>query len=189
LEYGQLSYKEDFYVEDDDWFPRKPDFRKNGYFFPNLPYLQTDKFKITQSKAIIHHLGRTLSLYPKTEEDFVRVEMFENEIEDLRTQYVDMIYGDRSVLVQPFLNLVAKKLPDIESFLLANDKSPWCIKDLTYVDFFAVEVLYAFSQFDSKILSSFPRLTSYIKDFHNLPKIKEYESSNRYIKTPINGVD
>jgi glutathione S-transferase len=58
-----------------------------------LPYLIDGDLKITQSNAIMRHIGRKHGLDGKTESEKVRVDMMENESMDFRNGLVRLCYG------------------------------------------------------------------------------------------------
>uniref|UniRef100_A0ACB8F4V6 Uncharacterized protein n=1 Tax=Sphaerodactylus townsendi TaxID=933632 RepID=A0ACB8F4V6_9SAUR len=57
---------------------------KLGLDFPNLPYLIDGETKITQSNAILRYIGRKHNMCGESEEELIRVDMFENHIMDFR---------------------------------------------------------------------------------------------------------
>ena len=58
-----------------------------------LPYLIDGDLKITQSNAIMRHIGRKHGLDGKTEAEKVRMDLIENESMDFRNGLVGLCYG------------------------------------------------------------------------------------------------
>ncbi len=64
-------------------------------------------------------------------------------------------------------------------------KNDWlCGKDITYIDFLFHETLDCLFKHNPDILK-FPNLTDYLRRFKELPKIKEYMSSPRWVEVPF----
>ena len=56
------------------------------------PYYIDGNVKLSQSFAIMKYLGRKHDLFPKTEEEMIRVDLVEGEALDLRLNYVLLCY-------------------------------------------------------------------------------------------------
>merc|ERR1711915_921527 len=66
-----------------DWFPAK-ETNEWGLDFPNLPYYCDREVKLTQSDAILRHLGRKKGLYGCSDADTVMIDMLIDTAKDMK---------------------------------------------------------------------------------------------------------
>jgi len=153
---------------------------------PNVPYLLDGPHKITESRAILKHLCRTRKpeLLGTTPEIQARIDMVDNFIYDvLYTMFIPLVYHYTEELHEKYKELLPVKLGYLQDFLGDNK---WIAgSNITYVDFFAYEVVYQLTVFDSKCLDKFPKLQAYLKRFEELPAIKAYMATPNYLKAPL----
>ncbi|KAM4872830.1 glutathione S-transferase Mu 5-like [Thomomys bottae] len=190
------SYEEELYTEEDvpdyersQWLSEK---FKLGLDFPNLPYLIDGAHRITQSNAILRYIARKHNLCGETEEEKIRVDILENQVTDIRTQFIILCYnsdfscvfgiggglgskdGESYFLslekVKPkYLQGLAEKIKLFSQFL---GKRPWFAGDkITFVDFLAYDVLDMQRRFEPKCLDEFPNLKDFISCFEMTPPI------------------
>jgi len=180
---------------EDKYYELTPEMTKDYWFadreqlnlpLPNLPYLVDGSHKVTESRAILKYLCRTRKpeLLGKTVEVQTRIDMVDNFIYDLLyTGLIPVLYQYTEELHEKYKEFEPAKLAYLTEFLGDNK---WIAgNDLTYVDFFAYEVLYQLTVFNSKCLDKFPKLASYLKRFEELPAIKAYMASPKYLKAPL----
>jgi glutathione S-transferase len=77
------------------------------------------------------------------------------------------------------------KLQEFENFLADNE---WfgAGKSVTFVDFVMYELLDQHRILAPEVVANYPKLTAFLDRFEALPPIKEYMSSSRFMRTPIN---
>ncbi|XP_048353091.1 glutathione S-transferase 2-like [Sphaerodactylus townsendi] len=155
-----------------------------GLDFPNLPYLIDGETKITQSNAILRYIGRKHNMCGESEEELIRVDMFENHIMDFRMAFARICYSpDFEKLKPEFLEQLPGKLKQFSQFL--GERKWFAGKKITYVDFLAYDILDQQRMFEPKCLDQFKNLKDFLDRFEALENISAYMKSHRFMKTPI----
>ncbi|XP_064029939.1 glutathione S-transferase 2-like [Pogoniulus pusillus] len=189
LEYTDTPYEEKRYqpgrapeYDRREWLEEK---EKLGLDFPNLPYLIDGPIKLTQSNAIVRYIARKHNMCGETEQEKVYVDLLENELMDLRMNFVRLCYSaDFEKLKPAYLEHLPRKLQELSRFLGSRK---WFVGDkLTYVDFVAYDVLDQHRMF----VPACPELQGgnlgqFLQRFEALERISAYMRSGRYLKTPI----
>ncbi|CAN7985228.1 unnamed protein product [Ixodes hexagonus] len=174
-------------------FGRSPDFRNKewlkekftlGLTFPNLPYYIDGNVKLTQSLAILRHLGRKHDLAGRTEEETTELDMCEQQARDLivglvMTGYSPNFEDARKKFEENLINVLE---------LWANHLQgrKWTLGDrLTYVDFVLYEALDWNHELNPDAFEIHPELLDFLKNFEDLPRIREHMTSEKYRKWPI----
>jgi len=192
LEYTGTEYKEKQYgigpapeFDASEWTSEKYNL---GMSFPNLPYFFDGKCKITQSHAILKHIARKNDLVGKTECENVRVDMAEHEALDFRKDWVKFVYSSKTEFdssKDTYRTNLGKKLENFSKFLGSHK---WFAGEtLTYVDFLLYELFEINRMMFTDCLDEFDNLKEFQDRFEALEPIKNYLSSSRYIKHPVNG--
>ncbi|XP_018495947.1 glutathione S-transferase Mu 1 [Galendromus occidentalis] len=192
LNYCEVQYDERTYD-----FGEKNDTRENwlkekftlGLDFPNLPYLKMGEVKLTQSLAILRYLARRGGLFPQTEEGQQRVDVIEQQTNDIIWDCVRLCYGEsysdkeKEEYMKQFQELRCEQL---EKFL--GDRNYIAGEQLTYVDFLLWETLdqhrTLWPEYE-KMYSKHPKLESYLKRIEGLPKVAKFLESEKCIKWPV----
>lgn len=158
--------------------------------FPNLPYyVETrpdgTKLKLTQSLAITRHLARKFDLVVKGEDQQALMELYEQQLTDLRNNCVGHAYQS---------SLVAWRFPNYPEDCKALFKTwerilsgkQWLMgSKLTYIDFIFYELLEWHRILVKDLFKEFPELGKYSQRFEQLPAIKNYMSSGRFHAWPF----
>jgi len=160
-----------------------------GLDFPNLPYLLDSDVKITQSNAIMRYLGRKFGLVGETEEQNVRMDMIENQAMDFRNGFTRLVYGSNASNFkeksEQYLESIKNVLGMFDRFLGVTHK--WFAGDkLTFVDFIMYELLDQHRLFSNNIFDVYDNLKNFLKNFENVPEIKEFMASKKCFKGDIN---
>jgi len=194
LEYSGVQYDERTYSFGEkfdcreDWLKEKFNL---GLDFPCIPWLKMGDVTLTQSLAILRFLARNTGLFPETEEGQRRVDLAEQQINDLMYNNIHLcyraapLYSDtgKEELMADFLN---RRCPEFEKFL--GDRSYIAGDQLTYVDFLAWEM---FDQYRTmwpeyeRMYSKQPKIEAYLKRMEALPKFAAFLESSRCIKWPV----
>jgi glutathione S-transferase len=152
--------------------------------FPNLPYLYDGDVRISQSLAIQRYLARKFGLDGKTEQERIRIDLAEQQIHDYRTQGFFVYSDDFDKLVDGIRADLPNKLTALSKFLGSHHY--FSGGSVSHADFMAYEWLDQQNLFVPSILSQFPNLKEFTHRIEQLPKVKAYMSSDRFIKFPIN---
>lgn len=146
--------------------------------------------KLTQSVAILRHLGRKHGLTaPNDNEELQRrVNLAEMEAYDLQRAIGKLCYttdGDDKARLN-FLTDNAAKMRQFEAFLTKGG-GPFVLGDkVTYVDFLLYEALDVFRILGpSAFKRDYPRLVEYLSSVAALPGVREYLASSRFKAWPI----
>ena len=155
-----------------------------GLHFPNLPYLFDGDVKLSQSIAILRYLGRKYALDGQTEQEKTRIDLLEQQLLDYRSQ--QPFYDDNfDEIKDKYKTGLVDKVTALSKFL--GDYNYFAGENLSYVDFFAYEFLDLHRTFVPGLLDKTTNLSAFMKRIEELPRIKEYMSSKRYIAWPFNG--
>ncbi|BFZ08944.1 hypothetical protein BsWGS_11985 [Bradybaena similaris] len=157
-----------------------------GLDFPNLPYYIDDDVKLTQSNAILRYLARKHNLYGETEKEQAHIDLLLDEITDLRQGFSRLCYGadfdDKKI--ENYVEETKPKLAQLEKYLA--DKQYFIGDKVTVCDFHIYEILDVFKVLEPKLLADSPKLEEYHERFEELPAIKAYINSEKFISRPIN---
>lgn len=156
--------------------------------WPNLPYLIDAGTCITQSNAILRHIGRKHNLLGQTPAEQARVDMVLEEAMELRNRTVGYAYsGAEKWSSATEANYTKRLHEDLALWSKALGKSAFFAgEQVTVGDF----VLY--EQFDQNnlmikgSLEPYPSLSAFCARVRALPAIKAYLASDRCIVAPCN---
>ncbi|GFS39622.1 glutathione S-transferase Mu 1 [Nephila pilipes] len=157
-----------------------------GLDFPNMPYYISGNIRITQSTAILRYLGRKYGLDGKTDEQKLRMSLAEQEIVDLRLDFIELAYfKDFKSEKNRFIETIPDKLKPWEKFI--GDHKYLIGDDITYVDFIAYETLDFYRLLYPDALLGFTNLRAYHNRMKNLPSLQDYMETS-FKPWPICGV-
>jgi len=155
-----------------------------GLDFPNLPYYIDGDVKLTQTHAIMRHLARKHNLCGTTDAERDRCDMMTEQCMDFRNGWVRLCYGTWEKAKDGYVASLPATLKSFDDFLGDN---PWFAgKNLTFVDFHMYELLFQHTKFVPEIVANCKNLTAFLKRFEELPQIKSYLESPRYVNLPMN---
>lgn len=156
-----------------------------GLDYPNLPYYIDGDVKVTQSNAIMRHLGRKHKLDGSTDQEKRRVDLMAEEGMDFRNGIVRLSYNPNFANLKPeYLKNLGAKLELYEKFL-GNGKY-FAGDNITFVDFIMYELLDQHRILEATCLDQSPKLREFLARFEALPAIKTYMESDKFMKRPIN---
>nr|XP_050048194.1 glutathione S-transferase Mu 2-like [Dermacentor andersoni] len=158
-----------------------------GLKFPNLPYYIDDDVKITQSLAILRHLGRKYDLNASSSLEATELDVLEQQARDLC-----LILAYEAVPMPRYREGLKSYAENVKDMLepwakhLAGLK--WVLGDrLTYVDFLLYEGLDWHRVFKPDAVQQYPEIVQYLERFEQLSNLKEYFASDEYKEWPIMG--
>jgi glutathione S-transferase len=193
LEYVGEAYEEKRYNLKDEtgpaeWFGTdKPRLLKEGVAFPNLPYYIDGDVKLTQSNVIMRYIGDKYNLSGKDGKEKYEVMVLEQQVSDMRMAFARLCYNqDFDKLKEEYLT---KTLPThVKNFSEYLGSKPFLYgAEITYPDFHFYDILSCNLTLDPGCIDKYENLKDYMTRFENLPKIKDYMASPKYISWPING--
>ncbi|OPJ88987.1 glutathione S-transferase 2 [Patagioenas fasciata monilis] len=188
LEYTGTPYEERQYrlgpgpdFDQSEWTNEK---EKLGLDFPNLPYLIDGNTKLTQSNAILRYIARKHNMCGETEEEWQHVDLLENQITDLRTNFIMLCYSPDFEKLKPgYMEQLPAKLQKLSQFLGSRK---WFVGDkITFVDFLVYDVLDQQRMFAPDCPELQGNLGQFLQRFEALEKVSAYMRSGRFIKTPV----
>jgi len=158
-----------------------------GLDFPNLPYYVEDGLKISQSMAILNHLGRKHNLYGDTLEDKARIDMVAQTVNDLRWS-AWVIYNSKNFneIKEDWKKSIPQRLSELNKFL--EGKKFVLGNKISFVDFLVFESVEWFRQFAKDVFEKTPELATlnqFQKRIEALPTIKAYMESERFKAWPF----
>lgn len=173
-----------------EWLKMKDD---EDLPFGNLPFIEDDGKKVTQSITVLRYLGRKFGLFPSDPDDLVFCEIVEQELYDLRNKMTSVCYDpfgafgpfpasevgkfDHEFLKARFAHRVGERLPKFEKVLT----KPFLIGDKPcYVDFLMYEILDHLRCFLPEKFEGHENIKGYMKRFEELPNLKDWFQSDKY---------
>jgi len=156
--------------------------------FPNLPYLYDGDIKLTQSNAILRHLGRKHNMVGKTEKEKARVDLIASQGMDFRNGFIRLCYESTPENFEENTKVYKTK---IKALLKKFDKfvgdGPFFAgEELTFVDFFMYEILDHHRIFDAALLEPCENINAFMKRFEEIPKIAAFMQSDKCFRGIIN---
>lgn len=198
LKYKEVDFVDDRIEPSGPGWGRWVGLRDNteGLELANLPFIDDNGTKVTQSIAVLRYLGRKFDLFPTLPEEIVLSEMLEQEIFDLRNRLTSACYDPYLVFIpgspksetgsfdHPYLkekvvaNRLKERLPKINRLLTKK----FAVKDEpTYVDFMLYEYLDQLKRFVPECFAEeVDNILCYMTRFENLPHLKEWFQSDEY---------
>jgi glutathione S-transferase len=183
-------------VESADWEGHK---NQIEFPFPNLPYLidktGPDEIRLTQSNAILRHLGRQFDLYGDSELDRAAIDVLQDEAYDYRNWIVETTYVEQSEYPEALARFTAIAIPRyidrFEKHLQSTGTTThFAGNRISLVDFILYELIWQTSMMVPGSVSggNRPNLFAFIESFEIIPEITSYMSQSSYIERPINSI-
>ena len=176
VEYEMVEYEQG----DGPEFSRQPwlDNKFNlGLDFPNLPYFKDGDFSMTETMPIHQYIAEKWKpeLIGKDAQTKAEVNQLANVITNFKMKITMPCYmsGD----VEEIKSAITSLLPAIVDFKL-NKGSKFISGDqVSWLDFYFVEVVCAAEMMHPAMMTEFPNLVAYKAAMFELPGLKEYISS------------
>jgi glutathione S-transferase len=157
------------------------------YSFPNLPYLKDGTLVMTQSLAILRHLGRRFDLAGRTEEERIDIDVLEGTAMDLKNSFTRLCYSaDFERLKDGYINNLPSTL---DRFVHKLGSKSYFAADgsrLTYVDFLLYETFDCLRNFAPQVMEKYPSLLAYCTRVEHIPEVKAFMASGKFFRGPIN---
>jgi len=161
--------------------------------FGNLPFIDDDGKKVTQSLTVLRYLGKKFNLFPTNPDDVTLCEIVEQELVDLRDRMSKTCYDpynmgpfapksevgkfDFDFMKKGYRARLSERIPKFEKMLT----KPFLLGDRpVYLDFLMYEFLDAFRRFIPEPFEGCENIIAYMKRFQELPNLKEWFESDKY---------
>ncbi len=134
----------------------------------------------------MRYVGRKYGLVAKDDKSIAKQDMIEQQLQDLKMKFILGVfvnYSEYEKGKKTFLEEILPQELDLLSKFLG--KNEWLKANISYVDFFAYEILDWFRVFSPNCLDKWQNLREYMKRFEKLPAIASYMSSNEFKSWPI----
>jgi len=174
------------------WHEAKPGLA-DVLYFPNLPYYLDDTVSLTQSDAILRHIGRKHDLMGAPGKEHV-VDQALDELKDVISQIARPSYALGPDAVAAWYDSTApgilkkwrKLLNDGGGDFITGDRP--CVADFKlYAVFYTLTVLQdKLGAPATKAAIADDWIVSFMNRVEQLPKIKEYMSSPHFMTRPLN---
>lgn len=159
--------------------------------FPNLPFYFDDKVALTQSDAILRHLGRKYDLMGDAGQEHI-TDLALDEVKDYESSLAAASYGQGPDAVAAWYENMPPKIAAWKTLL--GTKEYLTGSKVSVADFklytFLCKLNAIHEQLSDRGLSPPPKsiaeLDAYMKRIENIPAIKTYMESEDYMKRPLN---
>ena len=163
------------------WMVVKPTI---GVPFVNLPYLLDGEVEISQSAAILRHIGRKHGLLGTDPATCAKVDQVIDQCADFDGPMTRMCYGNYAGRDEWAETKMAPGLQAFEQFLGSNDYIAG--PTITVADFKLFEEVAKCEIIVPGCLDSLPGLAAYMARMRSLEPLAGYLSSDRFIERPLN---
>ncbi|XP_062601214.1 glutathione S-transferase P 1-like isoform X2 [Saccostrea cucullata] len=158
---------------------------KSKMAFGQCPYVKDGDVEVVQSNAILRYLARKLDLYGSNNKEATRADMINDGVEDLRKEYLRMIYQNYEEGKGPFIEELPGKLKYFENLMKGGDYilgSKICFTDYNLFD-----LLDCLVTLSSPCLDAFPTLKAYYDRMMNRPGVQKRRATEHFKGLKING--
>jgi glutathione S-transferase len=151
--------------------------------FANLPFLRDSKlsFLLTESKAILQHLGRELGYYGSNAEERAKIDNVIYFVEDIRSACTGICYNpafkDKKALVEP---RVSGGVANLDKWISQQKTEFIASKELSIADLFVYEVLDMIFHLFPQNKETAVHCVKFHNKVHTLEKVKAYRESDRF---------
>ena len=166
------------------WFRAKPQVGERVPF-PNLPYLLDGDVRISQSSAILRHVGRAHGLLGDgTAAGAARVDFVLDQLVDFDNAFTGTCYRNWAARDDYFEHKMRPALAQFESLL--GDERFFAGAAPSVADFKAYEAFDKCAIAAPGCLDALPKLGAFVARVAALPRVAAYLASERCIARPLN---
>jgi len=162
---------------------------KPSTVFGQLPVLHDGNFEVVQSNAILRYVARKHGLYGKNEQEQAKIDMLNDQQEDVRLSYLRLVYHEYDTEKDNYVKSIPEKLATLEKFLGKNNggKGFFVGDHVSFADYAMFELLDNLLTLASQSLDKLPLLKAFHDRFAKRDKLAKYLSSDAVKKMNING--
>lgn len=163
--------------------------QSEGLDFPNLPYFIDGDLKLSQSLAILRHIGRKHGIYGDSNEEKATLDMVEQVLFDIQ-KGAWVVYNDKNfhLIKEDYKKTLPNRLAELEKFMKGKDFILG--SKISCIDFLLYETVEWFRLFAPEVFkeeTSLQNLENFQLRIENLPEIQEYMHSDNYKEWPLFG--
>ncbi|XP_057634862.1 glutathione S-transferase P-like [Chionomys nivalis] len=159
---------------------------KASCLFGQLPKFQDGDLALYQSNAILRHLGRTLGLYGKDQQEAALVDMVNDGLEDL-VRHIGQVLRNYEEGKAQYLKELPGHLKPFETLLAQNEGGQSFIvgDQISFADYRLLDLLLNHKLLFPDCLNDFPLLSAYVARLRARPKLKAFLDSPEHVNRPI----
>ncbi|KAM8906158.1 glutathione S-transferase P-like [Lycaon pictus] len=149
--------------------------------YGQLPKFQDRNLTLYQSNAILGHLGYSLGLYGKDQQEAALLDVVNDVVEDLHCKYILLIYTNYEAGKEEYVKALPGYLKPFEMLLSQNEGGHGFIvvNQISFVDYNLLDLLLIQQVLAHSCLDSFPLLSAYVVCLSARPKLKAFLASPR----------
>ncbi|XP_051819984.1 glutathione S-transferase P-like [Antechinus flavipes] len=161
---------------------------KSSWVYGRYPKLTDGDFTVYQSDAILRYLARQFGLYGKDDQETTRLDVTNEDVEDLRRKYLNLIYFNYDKDKEEYVRDLPNELRLFEDLLRNNQGGKTFIvgNQISFVDYNLLDLLRIHQTLAPGCLDAFPLLFAYVDRLSSRYKLKTYLSSPQHTDFPIN---
>ncbi len=150
--------------------------------FNQLPLLEIDDLKLSQSSAMVSFLARRGDLYGKTNEEAVRCDMLVGAVGDFNVPAMQFAFKADKEAASGDLDASLQKFGKHFELILSQNKGEFLVgQKLSVADIILGESLTSFIEFSPTCLNDYPQLKRIQERVVSEPNISSYlNSTNRW---------
>ena len=199
LEHLKVPYEMVYYTDGKKWLADKAQLIEDGFLTPNLPYVECDGNRLSETFAILNCLASKYKpeLVASSSSEFTKILMVKGIIHDYTMGitlpvYICKTLEEANADIKAKLERHISKTNYLKSVLA---KGPWLLGEkLSFLDFFWAEMVEKLVTMEEELKQGFidadtlKVFKEYVARFAELDGVKEYRASERFIKRPFNNV-
>ncbi|XP_030041904.1 glutathione S-transferase P 1 [Microcaecilia unicolor] len=168
------------------WMAGEVDLKKTAVF-GQLPQFKDGDFVLYQSNTILRYLGQKYGLYGSNDKEKALIDMVNDGVEDLRQNYIRLIFQNFETGKQKYLEELPKQLCPFEGLLSKHAHGSGFItgSKISYADYNLLDLLQNHQNLAPDCLKSFPLLSAYVERMTSRPKLKVYLESEARKSRPF----
>eukprot|EP01017_Pseudomicrothorax_dubius_P038040 TRINITY_DN5647_c0_g1_i1.p1 TRINITY_DN5647_c0_g1~~TRINITY_DN5647_c0_g1_i1.p1 ORF type:complete len:279 (-),score=84.96 TRINITY_DN5647_c0_g1_i1:60-896(-) len=182
--YTKLPFEFKGYTNPADWQADKAVLK---HLFPNVPYIKTGETVMCETDAIVIQvcaLANREELLGRNNQELVQGAAVRGVVKDILNDLFGLYFNPNWQTEQAkVLEKCAGRLKRLEKF--AAGKKFILGNDLVLADFFLYQILYFLSKMGETILSPYPNLLNFMRNFEAIPEIRAYHESDEFRNKPI----
>ena len=177
----ELFTRDDSLPSEDIWKTHKT---LKNLDFPDLPYLIDNGVGLSQDVAILRYLSRKFSLQTKSEWEERRIDQIEQVIVKYRSQATSFFYSSFATgLMSSYKRGLKSKMEYLSRFL--GQHRFFSGGSISHIDFMVYEWIDQHRLFDRSCIEDMGNLQDFMKRIEDLPNVKKYMSSSKFINWPL----
>ncbi|CAK60972.1 unnamed protein product (macronuclear) [Paramecium tetraurelia] len=182
VEYLGLPYEEKRYLKPEEWFGGLCETPFNIHVLVNLPYIKDGQkyvYEIAALYVYLAHKANRADLLGSTPDEQVAVAQVRGVIQDALKGFFRLITLPEDQYATQKEEVFANEINSLVTRQWAAGAN------LTYIDFDNFELEETLKAFNAEDWAKFHNLQKHHQEFQNLPQIKDYMASGRFLAGPF----